>query len=84
VKYYVYILKSLKSGKLYIGQTQDLDKRLLKHNAGYNKSTKNDIPWELIFHIAYESRKEAMAQEKRLKNMKKRQAVFDFMHQNKL
>lgn len=39
--HYLYILKSLKDSKLYIGQTSDLRKRLAEHNTGQNKSTKH-------------------------------------------
>ena len=30
--FYVYILRSQKSGKLYTGQTNNLDRRLVEHN----------------------------------------------------
>lgn len=38
---YVYILKSLKDNKQYIGSTINLSKRMLAHNKGHVKSTKN-------------------------------------------
>jgi len=34
--FYVYILKSEKDGKLYIGYTNDLKRRLEEHNSGKN------------------------------------------------
>ena len=33
--FYVYILQSLKDGELYIGLTDNIRKRLLKHNISY-------------------------------------------------
>lgn len=38
--YYVYVIKSKKDNKLYIGLTNDLRKWLFEHNQGLNKSTR--------------------------------------------
>ncbi|WP_415831470.1 GIY-YIG nuclease family protein, partial [Flavobacterium terrigena] len=32
-------------GKYYIGQTNNMEDRLRRHNSGYSLSTKNGIPW---------------------------------------
>ncbi|MEX2597779.1 MAG: GIY-YIG nuclease family protein [Salibacteraceae bacterium] len=50
---HVYILRSLKNGRFYIGQTQNIQTRIEKHNAGYVKSTKPFLPglsfiWKLV------------------------------------
>ena|SRR3989338_2956963 len=42
--YYVYILLSGKDGKLYIGSTPDLKKRIEKHEHGYVLATKHRQP----------------------------------------
>jgi putative endonuclease len=42
--YYIYLIKSKKDNKLYIGLTTDLRKRLIEHNQGLTKSTKNRRP----------------------------------------
>ncbi|MEK6570515.1 MAG: GIY-YIG nuclease family protein, partial [Bacteroidota bacterium] len=47
--FYVYVLRSLKDGKLYIGQTNNLQERLLRHNHGRVKSTKGRRPLQLIY-----------------------------------
>ncbi|MCB9287154.1 MAG: GIY-YIG nuclease family protein [Lewinellaceae bacterium] len=44
VSYTTYVLFSKSCNKTYIGQTQDLDKRLEKHNKGYVRSIKNCGP----------------------------------------
>ncbi|OGY43021.1 MAG: hypothetical protein A2729_05660 [Candidatus Buchananbacteria bacterium RIFCSPHIGHO2_01_FULL_39_14] len=49
--YYVYILKSQKDGKLYIGYTNNLKVRLEKHNQGKSFSTKRRGP--LIFKTGW-------------------------------
>jgi len=65
--HYVHILKSTKSGDLYIGYTDDLRKRPMEHNRGLNFSTKPGIPWQLIHYEAYRNKKDAERKEKYLK-----------------
>lgn len=50
MEYVVYILYSQKTDRYYVGQTQNLGKRLERHNSGRNKSKKPGIPW-LIVHF---------------------------------
>lgn len=51
--YYVYILKSVKDNKLYIGKTTNLVERMKKHNRGEVKATKARRPLKLIFYEAF-------------------------------
>ncbi len=66
--FYVYVLRSLKDGRLYKGLTQDVTKRLKQHNHGENRSTKGFVPWELVFTKEFNSRPEARTYEKYLKS----------------
>jgi putative endonuclease len=68
--YFVYILKSLKDFKYYIGQTKDLDDRLKKHNSGQVKSTKSRRPFILIKKESFNTRGEAKKRENYLKKLK--------------
>lgn len=65
--YYVYILKSSKDKKLYIGSTNDLRKRIKDHNEGKVESTRNRRPITLPYYEAYKSEKDARKREKQLK-----------------
>jgi putative endonuclease len=67
--YNVYILFSRKDGKLYIGQTNNLNKRLKEHNSGLVFSTKNRRPLVLIRNEKFNSRSKAMNREKFLKSL---------------
>ena len=51
--YYVYILFSEKDGKLYIGSSPDLKKRIEKHGLGYVKATKHRRPLHLVYYEGY-------------------------------
>ena len=46
---YVYILKSEKVNKTYVGSTSDLNRRILEHNSGMSTFTKRHIPWKLVY-----------------------------------
>jgi putative endonuclease len=68
--YYVYILRSLRDKKFYIGYTSDLRRRFKEHNDGNTISTKFRRPFELIFYEAYISIIDAKCREKYFKTAK--------------
>lgn len=70
MSYYVYILKSQKDQRHYIGSTSDLEKRIEYHNAGRQRSTKHRIPFALIYSEEYSTKTEALKREKYLKSLK--------------
>ena len=65
--FYVYLLKSNKDGSFYIGQTENIEKRLERHNNGLVASTKNRRPWSLIGTEEYPTRELARWREYKLK-----------------
>ena len=69
--FYVYLLKSLKNKSLYIGFAPDLRARIIKHNQGLVRSTKNIRPVELICYEAYKHKSDSLTREKRLKQFAK-------------
>lgn len=68
--YYVYLLKSEKDNKFYIGFTADLRKRLQEHNERKNKSTSYRGPFKLIYYESYLESRDARIREQRLKQFK--------------
>jgi putative endonuclease len=65
--YTTYVLKSKKNNFLYVGSTENLNKRFEVHNKGQVKSTKAYRPWEIIETRTFNTRSEAMKEEKFLK-----------------
>lgn len=72
--YFVYILRSLKTGRYYIGFTDDLVRRLKEHNGGKTKSLVKHIPLEIIYQECYLSREEARRRELQIKSYKSGEA----------
>ena len=55
----VYLLRSLRDNNYYIGQTDNIEKRLKEHNSGRNRSTKSRGPFMLVGYEEYETREKA-------------------------
>ena len=68
--YKVYILKSIENEKYYIGQTEDLFKRLEWHNSSRARWTKRYQPWMLVHSETFQNRSEAIIRERQLKALK--------------
>lgn len=74
--FYVYVLKSTKDEKLYIGFTKDLKERIRFHNLGINRSTKYRRPLKLLYYEGYISEKDAREREKFLKSGRGHEVLY--------
>jgi putative endonuclease len=75
--FYVYILEN-DEGRLYVGQTMDLQSRLADHNhAGptQGKFTRKNGPWQLVWSEPHATRASAMAREKEIKSWKSSRTI---------
>ena len=61
--YYVYLLKSPKTGQIYVGFTEDLKRRFVEHQI-----LRRHKGWTLIYYEAYRNREDAAERERMLKN----------------
>lgn len=68
--YIVYIIKSVNTGRYYVGYTDNISDRIKHHNSGANRSTKSYRPWELIYKENYPDKKSAWLREKLIKSYK--------------
>jgi putative endonuclease len=73
--FFTYIIKSLNNNSYYIGQTDNIENRLIYHNSGRNKSTKRYLPWIVVYKKIFETRVEAVKYESYLKSLKSRKAL---------
>jgi putative endonuclease len=66
--WFVYVIRSIETGRFYTGMTENLERRLKEHNQGKTKSTKAYAPWELVYKESVDSRLAARQREKWLKS----------------
>jgi putative endonuclease len=65
---YVYILASVNEPQqFYVGQTDDLRKRLSDHNTGKSPHTAKHRPWNLVCYHAFADERRAVQFERYLK-----------------
>lgn len=68
----VYAIKSISTGRIYIGQTNDLAARLLEHNRGNVRSTHKEAPWQVIKTEAFDTRSQSRWHEYQIKSSRGR------------
>ncbi|MEI6267224.1 MAG: GIY-YIG nuclease family protein [bacterium] len=70
--YYVYAIYNKEHDKIYVGQTNNIQRRLLQHNSKVlNKghyTSKFSGPWEIFYQEGVDDRSTAIAREKGLKS----------------
>jgi putative endonuclease len=66
--FYVYVLKSLKDSKFYVGYTGNLQSRIAAHEEGKVLSTRARLPLELVYYEASRIESDALRREKYLKS----------------
>ena len=66
--FYVYILRSIKTGRRYVGSCANMEERLRRHNAGHSKATRHGIPWILVHSESIPTRAEAAKKERYYKS----------------
>ncbi len=68
MRYVVYVLKSHKFEKSYVGLTQNIERRLKEHNSGKSNYTKKYLPWSMIYSEECDNLIEARKREKYFKS----------------
>ena len=75
--YTVYVIYNETANKFYIGQSNDIEKRIELHNShlfkGYTASFVGK--WKLLYREEYITRSEALVREKQLKSFRGREFV---------
>ncbi len=73
--YCVYVLRSQKDGLLYIGFTEDLNRRLTEHIRGHSEATAPRRPLDLIYCEYHRSKRDALRREKYFKTTAGKKAL---------
>jgi putative endonuclease len=66
--YYVYAIKSEARKYIYVGISDDPERRVKQHNNGKERTTRPYIPFKILLIEKYNSRPEARIREKYLKS----------------
>tara|TARA_B100000029_G_scaffold504594_1_gene583729 strand:- start:235 stop:489 length:255 start_codon:yes stop_codon:yes gene_type:complete len=82
MSYYAYILigTSKKRVKTYVGWTNNLQKRLKKHNAGKGAKSTRGYKWKIIYYKRYARKQEAMKNEYYLKKISPLRKILKLKH----
>ena len=70
--FYIYIIYSKTSDVYYKGFSEDISQRLSYHNENKSRYTANKGPWELVYSKSFETKKEALIEELRLKKLNRK------------
>ncbi len=73
--FYIYIIYSEKIDRYYVGQTENVEERLISHSAGISPYTSISDDWKLVYTESFESRNEAILREKEIKKKKSRKYI---------
>jgi putative endonuclease len=66
--FYVYVISSLTRNYIYVGLTDNVERRINEHQSGKNKTTKPYKPYKVILIEQFETRVKARMKEKYLKS----------------
>jgi len=77
--YFVYILQSQKDKNIYVGFTDNLDRRITEHQEGKNFSTKSRRPFKLMFYEALPTLEEAIEREKFYKSGRGHEVLYKIL-----
>lgn len=73
--YHIYILLC-RGGTLYVGSTNDIEKRVAVHNAGKGaKYTRGRLPVKLLYTESFETKGEALKREIQIKKISRAQKL---------
>jgi putative endonuclease len=62
--FHVYVLRSRKTGRRYVGSCEDFEDRLRRHNNRESKATRHGVPWVVLHVEDFETRAAASAKER--------------------
>jgi putative endonuclease len=85
--YYVYLIKTLKGyfNKSYVGYTNNILNRIVKHNNNLGAKSTKGYKWEIVFKKKFYSKNKALSYEYKLKKDRKERSrlINDFKKKKK-
>ncbi|MCP9201600.1 GIY-YIG nuclease family protein [Gramella sp. GC03-9] len=84
MEFYVYIIHSQSLDRYYIGCTENIESRLIKHLQNHKGFTSRGKDWKLVYSEKFPDKKLALAREKEIKNWKSRRMIEKLISQNSI
>ncbi|MCH7723113.1 MAG: GIY-YIG nuclease family protein [Bacteroidetes bacterium] len=75
MEYNLYILRSIKDYKYYVGISKNPRRRLEYHNTIEKGFTSRYRPWKIVFTKKFKTKAEAMTAEKKVKGWKSKKMI---------
>lgn len=77
MNWWVYIIQSVPTGRLYTGISLDPDRRLIEHNTSPRgaKATKAGRPWKVVLRERHDSKGDALRRELAIKKLPRAQKL---------
>ena len=73
--FYIYIIYSEKVNKYYVGQTENIEERMISHNSSISKYTSISDDWNLVYTESFDTINEAIQRENEIKKKKSRKYI---------
>ena len=67
--FFVYIIYSEEKDIYYKGFTTNIENRIIQHNSNEGKFTSSKGAWKLVYQKSFETKREALMEEKRIKKL---------------
>ncbi len=81
--YHFYILYSKTKDRFYVGHTNDLKERLIKHNSDHKGFTGKTGDWRIMYSEEYTTKSEAYFRERQVKAWKNRNTIKKLISRDK-
>ena len=82
MKYFTYILYSIRLRRFYIGCSRDTEVRLKKHLSKHNGFTGKAKDWREYLKEEYDTKSPALRRERQLKSWKNKERIWQFIERS--
>jgi putative endonuclease len=76
--FYVYVLRSSKTGNRFVGSCENLEEGLRWHNTGHSTATRHGVPWIMVWSEVFSSKTDAISKERYYKTGPGRNVLNSF------
>jgi putative endonuclease len=75
MSFYIYIIYSPATDRYYVGESDNLEKRITSHNSGVSRYTSIAKDWKVVYTEEYTTRAQSISREREIKRKKSRKYI---------